>query len=78
MDELKIEANGESFVIVLQHGGNDVTCKRSLKKKDRHKTQTHIECPHTCCTYVSVEFFHLLFQILGNFFYMNTGLGVQL
>ena len=25
LDELRIEANGESFVIVLQHGGNDVT-----------------------------------------------------
>ena len=29
LDELTIEANEESFVIVLQHGGNDVTCKRS-------------------------------------------------
>ena len=28
--ELTIEANEESFVIVLQHGGNDVTCKRSI------------------------------------------------
>ena len=27
LDELTIEANEESFVIVLQHGGNDVTCK---------------------------------------------------
>ena len=25
LDELAIEANEESFVIVLQHGGNDVT-----------------------------------------------------
>ena len=25
--ELTIEANEESFVIVLQHGDNDVTCK---------------------------------------------------
>ena len=25
LDELTIEANEESFVIVLQHGGNDVT-----------------------------------------------------
>ena len=25
LDELIIEANEESFVIVLQHGGNDVT-----------------------------------------------------
>ena len=30
LDELTIEANEESFVIVLQHGGNDVTCKRSI------------------------------------------------
>ena len=28
--QLTIEANEESFVIVLQHGGNDVTCKRSI------------------------------------------------
>ena len=28
--ELTIEANGESFNVVLQHGGNDVTCKRSI------------------------------------------------
>ena len=28
--ELRMEANEESFVIVLQHGGNDVTCKRSV------------------------------------------------
>ena len=30
LDELTIEANEESFVIVLQHGGNDVTSKRSI------------------------------------------------
>ena len=30
LDELTIEANEESFVIVLQHGGNDVTCERSI------------------------------------------------
>ena len=30
LDELTIEADEESFVIVLQHGGNDVTCKRSI------------------------------------------------
>ena len=28
--ELTIEANEESFNVVLQHGGNDVTCKRSI------------------------------------------------
>ena len=28
--ELTIEADEESFVIVLQHGSNDVTCKRSI------------------------------------------------
>ena len=27
---LTIEANEESFVIVLQHGSNDVTYKRSI------------------------------------------------
>ena len=31
LDELTIEADEESFVIVLQHGGNDVTYKRSIK-----------------------------------------------
>ena len=30
LDELTIEANEESFVILLQHGGNDVTWKRSI------------------------------------------------
>ena len=30
LDELTIEANEESFVIVLQHGGNDVTWKRPI------------------------------------------------
>ena len=29
LEELTIEANEESFVIVLQHGGNDVTWKQS-------------------------------------------------
>ena len=28
--ELTTEANEESFVIILQHGGNDVTCKSSI------------------------------------------------
>ena len=28
--ELTIEANEESFVIVHQHGGNDVTCKSRI------------------------------------------------
>ena len=30
LDELRIEANEESFVIVLQHGGYDITCKLSI------------------------------------------------
>ena len=30
LDELTIEANEESFVIALHHGGNDVTWKRSI------------------------------------------------
>ena len=30
LDELIIEANEQSFVIVLQHGSNDVTCKQSI------------------------------------------------
>ena len=29
--ELTIEANEESFVIVHQHGGNDVTCKSRIE-----------------------------------------------
>ena len=32
--ELTIEAYEESFVIVLQHGGNDVTRKQSIDKID--------------------------------------------
>ena len=27
LDELTTEANEESFVILLQHGSNDITCK---------------------------------------------------
>ena len=30
LDELTIEANEESFVIVLQHDSSGVTCKRSI------------------------------------------------
>ena len=30
LEELTIEAKEESFVIFLQHGGNDVTCKRCI------------------------------------------------
>ena len=33
LDELTIEANEESFVIVHQHGGNDVTCKSRISKE---------------------------------------------
>ena len=33
LDELTIEANEQSFVIILQHSGNDVTWKRSIVKK---------------------------------------------
>ena len=32
LGERTIEASEESFVIVLQHGGNDVTCKRSIPR----------------------------------------------
>ena len=31
LDELTIEADEESFVIILQHGGNDKMCERSIK-----------------------------------------------
>ena len=30
LDELTIEGHEKSFDIILQHGGNDVTCKRSI------------------------------------------------
>ena len=30
LDKLTIKANEKYLVIVLQHGGNDVTCKRSI------------------------------------------------
>ena len=35
LNELTIEANEESFVIVLQHGigGNDVTCKQCIQSQ---------------------------------------------
>ena len=43
LDELTIEANEESFVVVLQHGGNDVTCKQSiLGFLWRHVTTIHV------------------------------------
>ena len=39
LDELTIEANEESFVIVHQHGGNDVTaCKSRIEIRQ-----------HICC-----------------------------
>ena len=38
--ELTIEADEESFVIVLQHGGNDVTCKRSIMENSRMAATT--------------------------------------
>ena len=34
--ELTIEANEESFVIVHQHGGNDVTCKSRIAESPKH------------------------------------------
>ena len=30
LDELTIEANEESFIVVLQHGGNDITWKQYI------------------------------------------------
>ena len=47
LDELTIEANEESFVIVLRHGGNDITCILSIEgfhcalKKER--SQLHLK-----------------------------------
>ena len=35
--ELTIEANEESFVIVHQHGGNDVNCKSRIVKNNKRK-----------------------------------------
>ena len=37
--ELTIEANEESFVIVHQHGGNDVTCKSRIGIQQRKYTR---------------------------------------
>ena len=34
LDELTIEANEESFVIILQHGGNDVTLKQPIANEE--------------------------------------------
>ena len=34
LDELTIEADEKYFVIVLQHGGNDVICERSIKRSN--------------------------------------------
>ena len=38
--ELTIEADEESFVIVLQHGGNDVTCKEDTNGYDQKHEPT--------------------------------------
>ena len=40
LDELAAEANEESFVIVLQHGINDVTWKRYINEPWRHSDVT--------------------------------------
>ena len=34
LEELTIEANEESFVIVLQHGGNDVNCNPRITRSN--------------------------------------------
>jgi hypothetical protein len=32
LEDITKEANDKSFVIVFQHGGDDVTCKRRITK----------------------------------------------
>ena len=39
LDELTIEANEESFVIIHQHGSNDVTCKLSIDQCNANRYQ---------------------------------------
>ena len=49
LDELTIEANEAYFVIVLQHGGNDVTCNLSIGgfhcalKGKKKRSQIHLK-----------------------------------
>ena len=38
LDKVKIQANEESFVIVLQHGSNDVTWKQSIARQQTHSS----------------------------------------
>ena len=41
--ELTIEANEESFVIVHQHGGNDVNCKSRIRDQEAIKLRNKLE-----------------------------------
>ena len=68
LDELTTEANEQSFVIVLQHGGNDVTYKRSVAllcylKKMHSNLQTAFEVVdqrfRICFKYLGIEVFRL-------------------
>ena len=56
LDELTIEANEESFIVVLQHGGNNVTWKRSIVvKSQEYKFKVHSpEMLHTN-NYLQIE-----------------------
>ena len=40
LDELTIEADEESFVIVLQHGGNDVNCNPRIGISSTEKSKS--------------------------------------
>ena len=42
--ELTREANEESFVIVHQHDGNDVTCKSRMVNSTDETNETELEC----------------------------------
>ena len=41
LDELTIEANEESFVIVLQHGGNDVRNMKTINSQRQQQKRSN-------------------------------------
>ena len=61
--ELTIEANEKSFVIVLQHGSNDITCKQSILAlhKQQQQTKTNLDNPAHSPGFTRVSFLLRLF-----------------
>ena len=49
--ELTIEANEESFVIVHQHGGNDVTCKSRIRGNCHNWFENYLTDPKQIVKY---------------------------